>query len=229
SVLNQVNDTSLSKSADGKVDIKSRCYPSEFNNIPPVDETKAIPFELVFEGNGTRTAEITLAIPGSFITVKRGTDGSCVDAIQHNNSAIIALGISNAIPQQQATVYYLVPDNLTAPASPPLFTVTATLQDGTALTTSASSQLQVLPLMYLVAGGNIRRTQSTEDTTNIIRPLLAYERVRVLKIEGEGEGQWARVEFDPKPDNPETQGWINIGHLSVQETFIGLLEWAPKQ
>ncbi|MFZ4829173.1 MAG: hypothetical protein ACOYLB_17620, partial [Phototrophicaceae bacterium] len=103
SVLNEKNDTSLSKSADGQTDIKSRCYPLEFDSKLKFDDTKAIPFELVFEGEGTFSAdivaEITLAILGDFITVKRGIDGNCIEATQYTNTATIELGISNAIPQ----------------------------------------------------------------------------------------------------------------------------------
>ncbi len=252
SVLNEVNDI-RTLPRGGNVAVYSRCHPTEFGTEPAVDEAKAIPFELVFEGEGTfedtRKATITLAIEGDFITVKRGTiDGKCVEAKRHTNRATIDLGISNAIPQQQATVYYLVPDNFTAPTIPPLFTVFATLLNGPALTPNASNQLRVLPLMFFTSA-NIRSTKSTSNGINIIRSLVADERVRVLSIEGVDADQWARVEFDPKPQptptpdplatpdpsatvapmQPETEGWINIGHLDVVETPIGLLEWAPKQ
>ena len=244
SVLNEGNDI-RTLPRGGNVAVYSRCHPTEFGTEPAVDEAKAIPFELVFEGEGTfedtRKATITLAIEGDFITVKRGTiDGKCVEAKRHTNRATIDLGISNAIPQQQATVYYLVPDNFTAPTIPPLFTVSATLEDGTELTTSASNQLRVLPLIS-VQVGRVRNERSLADNA-IIRPLVANERVRVLSIEGADADQWAWVEFDPKPQptpipeagstapqsQPEfvTQGWINIGHPEVAETFIGSLEWA---
>ena len=252
SVLNEAYDEQTSPRV-GNVAVYSRCHPTEFGTEPAIDEAKAIPFELVFEGEGTvpnesTAVDINLDIDGNFITVKRGVDGVCSEATVHTDSATIALGISNTAPQQQATVYYLVPDNFTAPTIPPLFTVFATLLNGPALTPNASNQLRVLPLMFFTSA-NIRSTKSTSNGINIIRSLVADERVRVLSIEGVDADQWARVEFDPKPQptptpdplatpdpsatvapmQPETEGWINIGHLDVVETPIGLLEWAPKQ
>ena len=229
SVLNQSNDTPVSP-REGSQAVYSRCYPSEFSQTPPVDEAKAIPFELVFSGQGLtseQTVTITLTTQGNFVAVKRGIDGSCVDATQHTNSGSIALGVSAGVTSQQATVYYLVPDDTTTITTPPIFTVTATLAGGTVLApvVGTSDQLRVLPLMRFTGNANIRHEKSLENNTTIIRQVEPNERVRVVAIEGEGIDQWAQVEFDAQNGIVERIGYINIGHDQVQETFIGRAEW----
>lgn len=225
SVLNQSNDTPVSP-RDGSQAVYSRCYPDEFSQTLPVNEATAIPFELLLSGQGLasqQTADITLTTQGSFVTVKRGLV-SCDEATQHTDSGTIALGVSAGVTSQQATVYYLVPDDATPITTPPVFTITATLADGTVLAPleGTSNQLRVLPLMRFTGNANIRHEKSLENTT-IIRQVEPNERVRVVAIEGEGTDQWAQVEFDAQNGIVERIGYINIGQVSP--TFIGLAEW----